>query len=86
MRRTDAQASAMLLAIELPIRATRWSVKPAEDEEGEIDEQDWKVADFVEDNLFNKLSKTWDETLKEVCTMFPFGFSLFEKVYGADEQ
>jgi len=86
MRRTDAQINAVLLALELPIRATNWSVKPPEDEDGEIDEQAWEITDFVEDNLFNKLDRTWDNLLKEICTMFPFGFSLFEKVWGTDDE
>jgi hypothetical protein len=85
MRRTDAQINAVLLALELPIRATKWSVKPPEDEDGEIDEQAWEITDFVEDNLFNKLDRPWDNLLKEICTLFPFGFSLFEKVWGTDE-
>jgi len=87
MRRTDATVSAILQAIELPIRSTLWRMKPAADEDtGEIDERAWEISDFVEENLFKKLDKPWDNLLKEICTMFPFGFSLFEIVWGADEE
>lgn len=72
MRRTDAQVNAVLLAMELPIRSTRWFVKPAEDADGEVDDLAWEVADFVEKNLFEQLSVTFDDLLREILTMLPF--------------
>lgn len=81
MRRTDAQVNATLLAMELPIRSTRWYVEAAESEDWTTDDFAWEVQDFVEDNLFHKLSLTWDDLLREILTMLPFGFSVFEKVF-----
>lgn len=82
MRRTDAQVNASLLAMELPIRATKWYVEPAFNDDGETEEQDEQIAKFVETALFDYMDNAWDDLLREILTMLPFGFSVFEKVYG----
>lgn len=79
MRRSDAQIQAVLLALELPIRSTRWYMKPASESA-----RDKQIADDVEKNLFEGLSTTWDDTLRSALTMFAFGHSLFEVVYAID--
>jgi SPP1 gp7 family putative phage head morphogenesis protein len=84
MRRGDAKIYSVLEACDMPIRATKWFIKPAE-EDGVVTEEDKIIADFVEDDLFHKLEKTWDALLGEILTMIPFGHSVFEKTYGADE-
>lgn len=81
MRRTDAQVYATLLAMEQPIRTTKWTVQPAVNEDGEVDEEDKEIAEFVEEALFRRMDTTWDDFLRQVLTMLPFGFSIFEKVY-----
>lgn len=86
MRKSDAQVFATLLACELPIRSTEWGIKPGTNKNGEIDEKCKEIADFVEYNLFEALENTFDDLLREILTMLPFGFSVFEKVYGLDEQ
>lgn len=86
MRKSDAQVNATLMSMELPIRATRWFVQPAKNEEGEVGDEEKEVADFVSKALFEKMSRTWDDTLREILTEFTFGFSIFEKVYTADEE
>ena len=85
MRRSDAQVNACLLAMELPIRATKWSVEWTKNEEGETDDQGREIAEFVEKCLFDYLETTRDDLLRQVLTMLPFGFSVFEKVYGFKE-
>ena len=85
MRKSDAQVFATLLAMELPIRATKWSVQPAQTAEGETGDFEHEVADFVEKALFEKMEGTFDDFLREALTMLPFGFSIFEKVWTADQ-
>lgn len=81
MRRTDAQINAVLSAMELPIRSTRWYIEPSQNADGETGDAEWQVADFVEKALFQDMEQTWDDTLREILTMLPFGFSILEKVY-----
>lgn len=85
MRKSDGQINATLLVLELPIRSTRWYVDPAKDEDGEVSEEAKEVAKFVEDALFEKMEMTFDDFLREVLTMLPFGFSVFEKVYKVED-
>jgi phage gp29-like protein len=76
MRRSDGVVKAALLACELPIRAANWYVTPASE-----DEKDIEVADFVSHNLFEAMSITWDDFLRQALLCLPFGFSVFEKVF-----
>lgn len=85
MRKSDAQIFATLLAMELPIRSTLWTIQPGttEDENGDkiTTDQDYIIANFVEKCLFEKMEITWDDFLRQVLTMLTFWFSLFEKVF-----
>ena len=76
MRKSDGVVKAALLACELPIRATNWYIQPASDEEKDIE-----VADFISDCLFNKMTITWDDFLRQALGMLWAGFSVFEKVF-----
>jgi len=78
MRKSDGVVKASLLACELPIRAANWYVEPASE-----DEKDKEVAEFVSQNLFEKMSITWDDFLRQCLLMLPFGFMVFEKVFTA---
>jgi len=80
MRKSDGVVKASLLAMELPIRAANWFIEPASD-----DPKDKEVADFVSDCLFNQMSITWDDFLRQCLLMLPFGFMVFEKVFTAVE-
>lgn len=86
MRKSDAQVFATLLACELPIRSTRWYVAAAEGEDDSISDQDREIADYVEENLFSWMENTWDDLLRDILTMLPMGFSLFERVFESDGQ
>lgn len=81
MRKTDAQVNASLLVMELPIRATRWYVEPAYNDEWQTEQEDQDIANFIEKALFEYMDNTRDDLLREVLTMLPFGFSVFEKVF-----
>ena len=76
MRKSDGVVKAALLACQLPIRATKWFVEPASE-----DDIDIEIAEFVEDNLMNKMSITWDDFLRQALLMLPFGYMIFEKVF-----
>ena len=76
MRKSDGVVKASLLACELPIRAANWYIQPASEDEG-----DKQVAEFVKQCLFEKMTITWDDFLRQALLMLPFGFSVFEKVF-----
>ena len=78
MRKSDGVVKAALLACQLPIRAANWYIEPASE-----DEKDKEVADFVSENLFNQMSITWDDFLRQALLMLPFGFYVFEKVFAS---
>ncbi|MDQ7789649.1 MAG: hypothetical protein RDU41_06300 [Clostridia bacterium] len=83
MRRSDGQVQALLHVLELPIRSTRWYVGPYSNSA-----KDKEIAEFVEENLFagppNGMTIHWDDFLRLALLMFPFGHSIFEKVYEVD--
>lgn len=86
MRKSDAQVQASLLVMELPIRSTEWFIEPAVDENNNVTPEAQEIADFVHEALFERMSIAWDDYLHEVLTCLPFGHSVFEKVYDADDE
>jgi SPP1 gp7 family putative phage head morphogenesis protein len=82
MRRSDGQIAAVLMAMKLPIRSTRWYVEADKDApDSDLAEQ---IADFIKDNLMGGMKYSWDDHLREALLMLDFGFSVFEKVYRYD--
>lgn len=82
MADNDPTIGSMLFAIEKVITRLEWRVDPYSDnsKDGEINEQDKEVADFVESCL-NDMSDSWDQTLSQMLSMLIFGFSYHEIVY-----
>ena len=80
MRKSDGVVKAAILACELPIRAANWYIEPASEED-----KDKEVADFVSACLFEKMTITWDDFLRQALMMLPFGFMVFEKVFAGVE-
>jgi SPP1 gp7 family putative phage head morphogenesis protein len=76
MRWSDASVQAALLMCELPIRSAEWDIQPASD-----DPLDVEIADFVKDNLFNGLFLCWEDTLRQILLMHPYGCMVFEVIY-----
>jgi len=76
MRKSDGTVSAAVLAVSLPIRRANWFVQPASD-----DAQDVEIAEFVQKNLFDWMSITWNDVLRQSLLMMPFGVMVFEKVF-----
>ncbi len=87
MRKADAQVRASLMVCMLPLLSTEWYFDAATNPDtGEVGEDEQMVADFCTKALFEKMDVSWTQHLTDVLTMLPFGFSLFEKVYTADEE
>ena len=80
MRWSDASVQAALLMCELPIRSAEWDIEAASDSA-----QDVEIAEFIKGNLFKGLTLNWEETLRQILLMLPYGVMVFEKVYQIDE-
>lgn len=76
MATNDATIGAILFAVEMLIRQVPWTVEPASDAQEDVD-----AAAFVEECLFGGMAETWEDTLAEILTMLPWGWSLHEIVY-----
>lgn len=76
MYRSDARVKFALSVCELPLRAAKWSIEPASD-----DQRDVEIAQALEANLFSGMTITWDSFLHHVLMMLRFGFMPFEKVW-----
>lgn len=79
MKRADGTVRGALRTLKTPIQAAEWFVKPASD--SAIDKN---IAEFVEDNLFNKLNVSWSRLVEDILTMCEYGYAPFETVYGND--
>lgn len=77
MRMSDGTCRAAMLACTLPIREAEWFVKPATDEQQDVD-----IADFVKKAMFEWLDLSWDDIMRQALLCIPLGVMLFEKVYG----
>jgi hypothetical protein len=75
MSENDPTVGAVLFAIEMLIRQVEWSVEPANEEESEKEK-----ADFLW-GCMNDLDKPWVNTVAEILTMLPYGWSIHELVY-----
>lgn len=80
MRWSDASVQAALLMCELPIRSAEWDIEPASE-----DTQDQEIAEFVKDNMFNGLTIPWEDTLRQILLMHPYGCMVFEVIYKLTE-
>jgi SPP1 gp7 family putative phage head morphogenesis protein len=80
MRWADASVQAAILLCELPIRSAEWDIEPA----GE-DALSLEIAEFVKDNLFEGLVTSWEDTLRQILLMHPYGCMPFEVVYKITE-
>lgn len=76
MADNDATIGSLLFAVEMLARQVTWSVAPANDSpEAEA------AAQFVRECLFEDMNATWPDTLSEILSFLPFGWSYFEIVY-----
>lgn len=75
MSESDSVIGAILFAIEMLLRQADWDVTPG----GET-EADKKAAEFVKECMHD-MSSTWQDTISEVMTFIPYGWSWHEIVY-----
>lgn len=80
MRKSDGTVKAALLAIQLPIRRAEWFVSAASE-----DKQDQEIKEFVSDCLFNQMSITWDDFIRQALLNVAYGVMVFEKVFDVRE-
>lgn len=80
MRWSDASVQAALLLCELPIRSAEWDIEPASE-----DALDVEIADFVKENMFEGLTVSWEDTLRQILLMHAYGCMPFEIVYKITE-
>lgn len=76
MRRSDGQIGAVLQAIILPIRQANYFIEPASEDPKDIEIAEQTTKDFLED-----MTITWDDVIRHASLMFPFGFSVLEKIW-----
>jgi hypothetical protein len=69
----DAVINAMLFVIEMMIRRVTWEMVPASQKRDDL-----KAAEFHRGALFDDMSQTWPDTVAEIMTMAPWGWSWFE--------
>lgn len=76
MADNDATIGSLLFAVEMLARQVTWNIAPANDSpEAEA------AAQFVRECLFEDMNATWPDTLSEILSFLPFGWSYFEIVY-----
>ena len=76
MRDNEPTIGGLLFAVEMSMRSAERDVRPAD----ETDPDAIAVAQFV-DSCFDDLSSSWEETLAEILSMLPHGYSFHEIVY-----
>lgn len=79
MKRADGTVRGALRLVKTPVMAARWFVEPASS--SSIDKS---IAEFVEDNLFNKLNMPFERILEDALLMCEYGYMPLEKVYTQD--
>jgi len=72
MRRSDSALAAMEAVISLPVRHADWRIEPGDDKE---------LSDRISENLFDGLTHSFDDLLREALLAVLYGFSLHEKVF-----
>lgn len=76
MTETDPIIRAILYTIEMMIRRVTWSIAPASD-----DQEDKAVAQFIDEAMFRDMTPGWEDTLSEILSFLPYGWSLMEITY-----
>lgn len=75
MADNDDTVGAILFAIKMLIRHTKWNIEPGGDTA--IDRE---AAEFVE-SCMNDMSTTWTDTISEILSFLTYGWSFHEIVY-----
>ena len=76
MRLGDGTARAMTQIMKLPIRAANWRVEPASE-----NRKDTKIAEFIDKQLFENETRTWDQIMVDALVYLDYGSIPMEIVY-----
>jgi hypothetical protein len=76
MKRADGTVRGGLRLVKTPVMGARWFVESASDSV-----LDKNIAEFVEDNLFNRLNVPWSRVIEDALLMCEYGHFPLEKVY-----
>lgn len=72
MRRSDSALAVMESLISLPIRAAKWRIVPGSDK---------GLAQRIQQNLFEEMTHSWDDLLRQALLSALYGFAVHEKVF-----
>lgn len=76
VRRTDAQAEALLTAVKAPILGSTWEIQPGTIGDADPTDEAKADADLIRQILFEDLA--FDDFIEEAATVADFGHSVFE--------
>lgn len=76
MTANDASIKSMLFLVEMIARQVEWKIVPFEENAADED-----LATFVRECLFEDMQQTWQDTIAEILSFLPWGWSWFEIVY-----
>lgn len=76
MRKGDAHVRSSLKVVKLPLLSANWDIQAAS--EKRVDKE---IAEFVENVLFEDMTRTWQETLTNILLHLDYGVMPFEVVY-----
>ena len=80
MRKSDPVIKSALQIVKLGILQAEWMV-----EAGEDNAKGDEVKEFVEDALFERMNRPFNEVLKDILTYLDFGFYVGEKVFKLED-
>lgn len=80
MRDNDAMCGAILFAIDMILRGVKWHAEPADESDAAME-----AKEFIE-SCMNDMSMTWADTISEILSMLPFGWSYHEICYKVRRQ
>lgn len=75
MSENDPVVGAILFAIDMLMRQVIWNVEPFSQRQVDL-----KAADFLK-SCMEDMSSTWEDTISEILSMLPYGWSYHEIVY-----
>lgn len=78
MRKSDGTTIGILRAIKQPLVSAKWQIQSGGEES-----QDKKIADFIQEQLFEKIK--FKQFLRESLGFLDFGFYYFEKIFEIGE-
>ena len=79
MKRLDGMIRGALRVFKTPVLSAHWFMSPATDSV-----RDKNVAEWVDDNMTNRMTYAWHRVLDDALLMCDYGYMVMEKVYQQD--